>query len=152
MRLEILTGSGCCCCCPCRLHRVFGYQCCECCCCAAPTAVGHGAHLEYLEAVKNQRYQTAALVWIAISLHPMMVRVFLGFIKQFEVENSISYMQLQKKLKCQVQKLRTTSFKISHHHRIAVGGRNFLKLSSLMSLLKQTQVEQCVQDSVQSSF
>lgn len=93
MRLETLTGSGCCCYCPCLLHRVFGYQCCECCCCAAPTEAGHGAHLEYLEAAKNERNQTAALGWVAVSLNPIMVRVFLGFIKTFEVENFIHYMK-----------------------------------------------------------
>lgn len=34
----------------------------------------HGAHLEYLEAVKNARYQMAALLWLAISLNSVMLR------------------------------------------------------------------------------
>lgn len=40
------------------------------------------------------KVQTAAVVWVAISLHPVMVKVFLGFIKPFEVENTICYTQL----------------------------------------------------------
>lgn len=99
MRLEILTASGCCCYYPCLLHQEFEYQCCEYYYYAEPTEVVHGAHLEYLEAVKNKRYQMDALVWLAISLNPVMLRGFSGFIKLFEVENFIHYTRLQQKIK-----------------------------------------------------
>lgn len=42
--------------------------------------------------------------------------------------------------RCQVRKLKTTVFKMSHQHRTAEAGKNCLGLSSLTSLFKQTQV------------
>lgn len=76
MRLEILTGTGCYYYYPCPLHQVFGYQCCEYYYYAELMEVVHGAHLEYLEAVKNKGYQSTALTQLVNCLNPVVLTFF----------------------------------------------------------------------------
>lgn len=98
MRLEILTGSGCCCYYPSLLHQVFGYQCCEYYYYAELTEVVHGAHLEYLEAVKNKNVSDGCSCLVSNFFNSSNAEGFFEFHKLFEVEHSIHYTRLQQKI------------------------------------------------------